>query len=191
MRCSPAIYRAATMSTPINPLRRRKKHHTDEFKFGLEATLRSWIKDWLMDSYWRVEPSQGSTFGLPDGFVIGPNKRTLFIELKACHLQDGRLEFGFTPAQKRSFPKLIKQGACLTVVAAETGSNRLWLLRGDEAFKDERMPYFSDSAKGMRMITSGNPEQLIPTILDLHGLKPIGRPSFNLGKHPDGGGKIA
>jgi hypothetical protein len=152
----------------------RRKHHSDDYRFGREETLRAWIKDWLGDEWWRIEPSQGSTFGLPDGFIIGPNKRVLFTELKVCRIKNGRLLFELTPAQKRNFPKLIAQGARLTIVACEYETNRVWLLRGDERFKKEHVPYFSERDGGAIMITAGKPELLVPSLMVLHGIKPVG-----------------
>ena len=96
--------------------------------YSSEAKLRKDVAK-ALEFPLRIEPSTGSTFGLPDFIVV---REGVLIPLE-CKLPDGT----FTRNQKILFPKLIRSGIPILVIYPPTHKgevfslHRLYLLRGE------------------------------------------------------------
>ena len=55
-------------------------------------------------------------------------KELLWVELKLGEINGDWLTIKFTPAQKREFPKLMRDYQKLIILVGEKGGERLWLL---------------------------------------------------------------
>ena len=102
--------------------------------FKLESNLRKiWPKMFDREVY-MVEPSMGSTFGIPDSFMVVDGLMH-GAELKKGELIDGVLRFKMRVSQTRTCDALLVDGASIVVVVAEVGTAKVhvlpyWVARG-------------------------------------------------------------
>lgn len=103
-----------------------------------EGQLRRWVSSCHDDTYW-VEPSSGSTSGLPDAYLV-KSGMGLWVELKAAEWSRGECRFNLRASQKqvlKSF-ELNKIPSCVLLVVKTTAA--IWAARpGPWCYNDKRL----------------------------------------------------
>lgn len=90
--------------------------------FRNENQLRKLWEKVTQATNYRIEPSIGSTIGIPDMLQLGAGGRLVFAELKVGKRKDRVLKFKVRPAQKARIPEMMDEGAHGVVVVGEIGS---------------------------------------------------------------------
>lgn len=114
-----------------------------------EQSLRNWAKGRFAHSYW-VNPSLGSTVGLPDLHCQGAGGRSLWLELKVADLSRSAFRYEVRPEQRRILKEMDSLGCLCGVLLAVKLTGKVFLvapkgpaLAGsipfDSQFKDEFM----------------------------------------------------
>jgi hypothetical protein len=78
-----------------------------------------------------IEPATGSTFGVPDVFVIMTKGKVMWLELKLARwiLRKGkpRLIIRFKATQRIQLPKMVEEGAQIYLVVGVVGTKNVFL----------------------------------------------------------------
>lgn len=98
-----------------------------------EKDLRRWIRDNYGpdDAKW-IEPSMGSTSGLPDVFFPDDTGWTVWAELKVGTTKDGELRFTVRPEQKQELRSMVKKNMSCGIIVADLLTKVLWGFLPDE-----------------------------------------------------------
>jgi hypothetical protein len=89
-----------------------------------EKDVRSAVRRDLPGGYW-VEPSMGSTDGIPDTFWI-EDGRVTWAELKVAKARKGYWWVEFTPPQLRTIPRMIEEGAKVMLIVGLLGTEEIF-----------------------------------------------------------------
>lgn len=89
--------------------------------FNKETDVRRFVANVFPNNAMWIEQAPGSTFGVPDCFII-LNGVVTFIELKLGSEMNGKLKFAVRPAQRRNALKFIENGAMVYWLIGVRGS---------------------------------------------------------------------
>jgi len=90
-----------------------------------ERDLRSRVRGWWGKAVFWVEAGRGGTVGMPDAVVVRP-AGTMFVELKAGHVNDGRWRVDLRPSQMQVCRRLVKQGADVRIFVIDKRDGGVW-----------------------------------------------------------------
>ena len=109
-------------------------------KFTSEASVRKIVAAQLKRKIRWVEPTRGSTFGIPDGFIVLPAMAlgghaigvTVWVELKLGWMgeNDGESVLLYSPRreQKRQIRKMVEEGVPVFFLVGLENSDGLWAI---------------------------------------------------------------
>jgi hypothetical protein len=106
-------------------------------KFKLESDLRKWVREQAGDRPWWIEPSQGSTIGLPDCCVdYGARGRVVWVELKLAELRGIsdrlKLDYDVRPAQRDVIGDMLFRGQSVSMLIGVKGSRMVLALKATQ-----------------------------------------------------------
>lgn len=103
-----------------------------------EVKLRRWLKKQHPNALW-VEAASGSSFGVPDAYLMGVGGGAFWLELKQGRVVGGDVLFGVRPAQRQVMRMLGRAGICAGFLVALAGSDDALFLVPEEAAMDGRV----------------------------------------------------
>lgn len=99
--------------------------------FQSESDLRKWMRDGLLDKVRFVEPSRGSTIGLPDCWAplkVKEKTTQVWVELKLATVVGDRMMFTIRPEQRKQIASMVRDEVVVGLIVAEKGGDRVWAL---------------------------------------------------------------
>lgn len=104
------------------------KYDKLSFVFRSEKDLREWVKFSANENDFWIEPSLGSTQGLPDLFLCYGSGISIYVELKVGKRRGDNIFFSLTMGQAITIPRMIKNGAVVKFLVAEKLSSDIWVV---------------------------------------------------------------
>ena len=92
-------------------------------RFILESDLRLWVRKQAGEIPWWIEPSQGSTLGIPDCCIPIGGGRVAWLELKIGEMKDGRMTYRVRPEQRRQIKTMLEQQQSIALLVGVSGSD--------------------------------------------------------------------
>jgi hypothetical protein len=101
--------------------------------FRTENDVRRAMREGLGSHARFIEPSAGSTLGLPDVFCAWPCGTSLFAELKLGTIKNGRIKIHLRPAQKQQIASLLADACRACIIVGIKGAEEMYILSLEEA----------------------------------------------------------
>jgi hypothetical protein len=101
--------------------------------FRTENDVRRAMREGLGSHARFIEPSAGSTLGLPDVFCAWPCGTSLFAELKLGTIKNGRIKIHLRPAQKQQIASLLADACQACIIVGIKGAEEMYILSLEEA----------------------------------------------------------
>lgn len=105
-----------------------------------ESDLRRWLRVRFGSRLFWVEPSAGSTFGVPDCF-LALDGQAIFLEAKLAVImkRDDVVKFNVRPEQRRVITRMMEWDLVVLGVVAVKGTPDVHVFWPDEGFLDGRL----------------------------------------------------